>query len=116
MKKNHIFSTGSNYGGKYYGRGGSRSAAAKKGWETRRVNQMTGDIAHQKIDELMKEATEEEEEAFREYYENLGDEYDATTRLGLYRIIDRAERGESLKDLTAVKPLEIDPDKLKPRM
>ena len=44
MKKNHIFSTGSNYGGKYYGRGGPRSAAAKKGWEKRRKNALKANV------------------------------------------------------------------------
>jgi len=83
-KKNRIFSTGSDYKSKYY------SNSSYRRWN--------GKTAHKKIKDMIDELDDADVDKFREYYEDLGEDYDRASKYKLYDIVDEIERGKSMDE------------------
>ena len=84
MAKNHIFSTGSNYTSTYY------SGSSYRRWN--------GRTAHKRIKDMIDELDDADIEKFREYYEDLGEDYDKSAKYKLYDIVDEIRRGKSMDE------------------
>lgn len=80
-RKNSIFSNKTPYTSKYYDRG-------YKSW--------SGKTAHNKISKMIDELSDADAEKFREYYEELGEDYDKSLKFKLYDIVDSINKGMSM--------------------
>ena len=65
MAKNHLFSTGSKYESKYYG----RKAQYRRKWNS--STDKKGDVAHDRIKALTRAMTKEQKRKFRDFYEGI---------------------------------------------
>ena len=83
-KKNRIFSTESDYTSKYY------SGSSYRRWN--------GKTAHKKIKDMIDELDDADIDKFREYYEDLGEDYDASAKYKLYDIVNEIKRGKSMDE------------------
>ena len=83
-----IFSSDKDYRSTYYFK--STPMPAYKRWD--------GRTAHKKIKDMIDELDDAEVDKFRKYYEDLGEDYDASAKYKLYDIVDEIKRGKSMDD------------------
>lgn len=95
MAKNRIFSSNTPYTSKYYSRG-------YKSW--------SGKTAHNKISKMIDELSDSDAEKFREYYEELGEDYYKSLKFNLYDIVNSVNQGMSMDSALIKNRLAGDTD------
>lgn len=88
-KKNSIFSSDKEYKSTYY---------FKQNAEVPVYRRWNGRTAHKKIKDMIDELDDADIDKFREYYEDLGEDYDASAKYKLYDIVDEIKRGKSMDE------------------
>lgn len=81
-----IFSSDKEYRSTYYFK--PTEVPAYKRW--------SGDTAHKKIKELVDKMSDADTEKFRDYYEDLGEDYDRSQKYLLYGLVKDLENGEDI--------------------
>ena len=84
-----IFSSDKEYRSTYYFKQNTEVPAYKR-W--------SGKTAHKKIKELIDELDDADVEKFRNYYEELGEDYDRYSKYKLYDIVSEIESGKSMDE------------------
>lgn len=82
----NIFSSDKGYKSKYYFK--PTPVPAYKRW--------SGNTAHKKIKELVDKMSDADIEKFRDYYEDLGEDYDKSQKYLLYGLVKDLENGEDI--------------------
>lgn len=95
MAKNRIFSTSGEYKSTYYSRG-------YRSW--------SGKTAHNKISKMIDELSDADAEKFRQYYEELGEDYDKSLKFNLYDIVNSVNEGMSMDSALIKNRLAGDTD------
>ena len=86
MAKNSIFSSDKEYRSTYYFK--PSTVPAYKRW--------SGKTSHKKIKELMEKMSDADAEKFRDYYEDLGEDYDRSQKYLLYGLVHDLENGTDI--------------------